>query len=382
MKSAQIAIVGAGLSGLYAAWLLEQMGIDDYVILEANQHIGGRLVSPSPLEQNSLAFDQFDLGGTWYWPGFQPLLARVIKQFDLHSFPQFEQGDMMFDRSDATPPQRVNGYSSEPPMMRLEGGMHTLANAVKSRLTSDRIKTGHQVVKIESAKDGIELSIKYNQDQLEQLHCQYVLLAIPPRLAVNTIAFFPALPESLAQSWHLTSTWMASHAKYLAIYDKPFWRNNGLSGEARSIWGPMAEIHDASPEHGSGALFGFLRIPATNRKWIPQKDLLTSCRAQLVRLFGQEAANPSADYLKDWAVDPNTATEADVVMPQSHDSAPKASIESGEWQNRILGIASEWSPLFPGYVAGAIDASTRGANKLRNIMLSDQVSESTLKENV
>lgn len=35
MHTARIAIVGAGLAGLYAAYLLEQRGITDYVVLGA-----------------------------------------------------------------------------------------------------------------------------------------------------------------------------------------------------------------------------------------------------------------------------------------------------------------------------------------------------------
>lgn len=29
-----------------------------------------------------------------------------------------------------------------------------------------------------------------------------------------------------------------------AIYDRPFWREAGLSGTAQSMVGPLAEIHD------------------------------------------------------------------------------------------------------------------------------------------
>jgi len=47
MQTARIAIVGAGLSGLYAAYLLEQQGIKDYVLLEARDSIGGRIASAS-----------------------------------------------------------------------------------------------------------------------------------------------------------------------------------------------------------------------------------------------------------------------------------------------------------------------------------------------
>ena len=41
----QVAIVGAGLSGLYAACNLIDRGITDIVILEAQERLGGRLYS-------------------------------------------------------------------------------------------------------------------------------------------------------------------------------------------------------------------------------------------------------------------------------------------------------------------------------------------------
>ena len=36
----------------------------------------------------------------------------------------------------------------------------------------------------------------------------------------------------------------------------------------------------------------------------------------------------------------------------------------GPWRNRIIGIASEWSPNFPGYVAGAVEAARHGVEAL------------------
>ena len=41
MNHKQITIVGGGLSGLYAAFLLEQQGINDYILLEARSSFGG-----------------------------------------------------------------------------------------------------------------------------------------------------------------------------------------------------------------------------------------------------------------------------------------------------------------------------------------------------
>ncbi|MGP9418244.1 FAD-dependent oxidoreductase [Ewingella sp. AOP9-I1-14] len=167
------------------------------------------------------------------------------------------------------------------------------------------------------------------------------------------------MPASVAREWANTGTWMAPHAKYVAVYSRPFWRQQGLSGEARSAVGPMAEIHDASASEQAAALFGFLGIPAKTRWTTSESNLKDLCRAQLVRLFGEQAAHPVTEFFKDWADDPLTATAGDLTANQSH-SIPEAFIREGVWQGRLKGIASEWSAAFPGYIAGAIDAATQG----------------------
>lgn len=40
MTHKKVAILGGGLSGLYAAYLLEQQGIQDYILLEARDMDG------------------------------------------------------------------------------------------------------------------------------------------------------------------------------------------------------------------------------------------------------------------------------------------------------------------------------------------------------
>ena len=54
------------------------------------------------------------------------------------------------------------------------------------------------------------------------------------------------------------------------------------------------------------------------------------------------------------------ATEADWNGAGQHASAPPTTPGHGQWQERVIGIASEWSPQFPGYVAGAVEAARLG----------------------
>lgn len=361
----RIAIVGGGLAGLHAAALLEERGTTEYLLLEARPRFGGRIESgrlpmAAPASGAEPAGERFDLGATWFWPALQPELEGFVHALGLGSFPQDERGDMVFEQSAGSVPLRVPGYPSSPPGMRIQGSMGALVDALQRRVTPERLLAGLRVAHIRRQGDAVEIEAAGPDGRVQAWRADQVLLALPPRLAASTIAFTPALPGELARRWQGTPTWMAPHAKYLAIYDTPFWRERGLSGEARSSLGPLAEIHDASTPGGRGALFGFFGVPAQARAAAGKDVLLAHCRSQLARLFGAEAARPRAELLKDWTADACTATVADRQAVPDHPHPPSATVPSGPWQDRLVGIASEWSPQFPGYVAGALDAARRG----------------------
>lgn len=361
MNRTSVVIVGGGLSGLYAAHRLEQAGLHDYVVLEARTRVGGRLLSESAGEA------RFDLGATWYWPDMQPQLDEVIRQLGLRTFRQHEAGMMVFEQSATAPVRRFEGLQGESaPSLRIDGGMARLVDALAERVPGEKIRTGHVVRRIQTSDEAHTLVESVTDDgQAHAFLARHVLLAMPPRLLVERVGFEPPLPDSLARAWADCPTWMAPHAKYVAEYPRPFWRAQGLSGSARSYAGPMVEIHDASAaDEGLGAIFGFIGVPAATRQRLPAKALIDLCRAQMGRLFGPEALHPTAEWLKDWSTDAFTATPADTVSAGGHATAPPAVAGDGHWQGRITGIASEWSALFPGYVAGAIDAAAEGAGTL------------------
>ena len=244
MRGARIAIVGGGLSGLFAAYCLEQKGIHDYILLEAREDIGGRIASLGAPGADTR--DRFDLGPTWFWPDIQPRLDRLIRDLDLERFTQFERGEMLAERAGNAPPFRTPGYVNAPPSMRLAGGMAALTDALRGRLPETRVVTGQAVRRLRQTGGHVELDCEDSAGQMHAWRADHVLLAVAPRLAESSIAFTPAPPPALGRQWRATPTWMAPHAKYVAVYAAPFWREMGLSGEARSSRGPMGEIHDAS----------------------------------------------------------------------------------------------------------------------------------------
>ena len=392
MQDVPIVIVGGGLSGLYAAFLLEQKGIA-YRLLEARDTFGGRIAvakssgmtrseqavfdkkatdkeASNKIYDNTESNNAFDLGPSWFWPDYQPQLSSLIESLNLSRFAQFEEGDMMVERAADQPPVRMQGYKSAPPSMRLVGGMAALIEALYARLDTRCIMTNQTVRQLTKTDGHIEVRSEDSSGYMTTFRAQHVLLALPPRLVEGRITFQPALPQNLSTQWQETATWMAPHAKYVAVYESPFWRYNGLSGVARSAIGPLTEIHDASTLEGNGALFGFFGVPAQVRQSVSDDVLKEHCRAQLVRLFGAQADTPIAEYLKDWAQDPLTAMPADVSGDGQHAVAPPSKPQTGVWQDCLTGCGSEWSVQFPGYIAGAIDAAATAVQSLPATVLS------------
>ncbi|MDO7188234.1 FAD-dependent oxidoreductase [Acinetobacter baumannii] len=356
MIESKIIIVGGGLSGLYAAYLLEQANCSDYLLLEARDRLGGRIHSRHG----------FDLGATWIWPEMNPQLMQLVNELGLSFFEQAENGDLIIEQSRELPPVRLSNNTWSASSIRLKGGMDDLIQALNQKIPANKIKMEQQVTDLICHKaHEIEITTQDHAGQKTNYQARSILLATPPRLAIQKIKFIPELPQSTSQQWQKTATWMAPHAKYIAIYPEPFWKQQGLSGQVRSHIGPLIEIHDASIPHGQAALFGFLGVPSTTRQKIDEKDLLVHCQAQLVRLFGKKAKNPELAFLKDWSTDSFTATETDWMNSVStHSFSPDITPTTSIWDEQIIGIASEWSKHHSGYLAGAVDATKVGVQYL------------------
>lgn len=182
-------IVGGGLSGLYAAGLLEQNGIQDYMVLEARETFGGRIISwPDAFTSEKGGVDKgivagrFDLGATWYWPAMQPGVHELVQQLRLETFQQYEVGEMLIERSREYAPSRVDGLVTAPPALRLAGGMSALVDALRMRLPAERLVSGRQVTHLRQYGDCIAVQTKDAQGQAARYSAARVLLAVPPQV--------------------------------------------------------------------------------------------------------------------------------------------------------------------------------------------------------
>ncbi len=372
----QVAIVGAGLAGLQAARLLHAAKVD-FVLLEARDDLGGRILTVD--DAGRPATDGFDLGPSWFWPQMQPAMADLVAELALPAFPQSSDGDVLFERMSREGPQRYRALAQEPRSYRLVGGTAALVRALARELPPTQVQRGARVTAMALVRDGVALTLRRASassdssdegsttpqaarpaTEIETLVAAQVIAAVPPRLLDATVTFAPERDAASVRRWRETPTWMAPHAKFFALYDRPFWREAGLSGTAQSMVGPMPEMHDATTASGEAALFGFLGVSADERAGLGTEALTRACVAQLTRLFGAEASRPRATLLKDWAADPLTATAADRVAG-GHPMADPAPWVTGAWRERLTLGGSETSLSEPGYLAGAVVAGRAAA---------------------
>lgn len=350
-----MAIIGGGLAGLNAARLLHRAGIR-FQLFEARDRLGGRILTVD--ETGNPAADGFDLGPSWFWPDMQPAIGRLVAELGIPAFEQHSSGNALFERSIREPPIRIPGMAQQPVSMRLEGGSAALIRAIAAGLPAGALRTGCSVTGLRLINAGIELSLANGERQIMRISFNQVIVTAPPRLLATAVGWEPALDPATRELWQGTPTWMAPHAKFFAVYDRPFWRDAGLSGTAQSTVGPLAEIHDATIASGKAALFGFVGIPAAQRRSIGRKILIRAAVQQLVRIFGPEAETPRATLLKDWAEDERTASSADIIAT-GHPSASSVEWVTGPWAGRLLLAGSETSDTDPGYLNGAVEASAR-----------------------
>ena len=339
-----VVIIGAGLSGLTAAATLHEAGISVQV-LEADAQIGGRIRSVRDSDGTQAVAD---LGPTWVWPKYQPVVARWLSKLDIKTFEQFNEGNAV-----------ITGYGPEPlyqpmpgqdGMVRVVGGPTTLIDTLAERLGSSNIRTSAVVAEL--SEDGPErMNIRLNSG--EMITARRVIVAAPLRVVATTIRM-PWAPPSLIKAMREIPTWMSSHAKAVVIYDRPFWRDAGLSGRIASRTGPLVEVHDHTcAEMKPGALFGFVGWSPEQRQSSPAQ-LRQEILDQLSDCFGKAAANPLELVIQDWATNPRIVNELDLTQPGSHPNVSPDNLREQYLDGRVQFAVSEVSERSPGLIEGAL----------------------------
>jgi monoamine oxidase len=235
------------------------------------------------------------------------------------------------------------------------GSLHQLAGRLGAEL-HDVLGLEAPVTSIEQGADGVTVTTTSGSWRAAR-----AIVAVPLPLSAR-IAYEPALPparDALAQR-----SPMGSVIKYFVAYRAPFWRRRGWSGEVTSDRPPTSGFYDASPPDGSvGLLVGFIEgdaaLALTGRSSEERRSAVVK---RVAELFGPAGAD-AVDYVDaDWPAEAWTRGCYGAFMGPGTLTTLGPSLRAPF--GRVQWAGTETSPVWSGYVEGAIRSGERAAREV------------------
>jgi monoamine oxidase len=179
---------------------------------------------------------------------------------------------------------------------RIVGGSQVLATGLADRL-GDAVRLGAPVRRIAVAGDVVTVT-----SDTGSVEAADVVVAVPPALA-GRIDYEPALPPARDQLTQRLP--MGSVIKAMAVYDEPFWRRDGLTGQATGDEGPIQLTFDNTPPSGTpGVLLTFAEgVHARELSRRSPAERREATVEGLVRYFGEAARSPEEFLERDWSAE-------------------------------------------------------------------------------
>lgn len=407
LRESDVAVIGAGPSGLTAAEELRRAG-KSVTVLEARERVGGRTWS----QVIDGAF--LEIGGQWISPD-QTELIRLVEELGLQTYSRYREGENIYRAPDgtlhrysgemfpvgeqtrremerlieimdglaaeigATEPwahprareldtvsfhQWLREQSSDEEAceniglfiagamltkpshafstlqavlmaasagsfshlvdedfildQRVVGGMQSVSEALAERIGSENILLGHPVRVLRWQEDDPEYPVLVEAEEFSEagvatgagvmVRAKHVVVAVPPNL-YSRISYVPALDRRQMQMHQHQSLGLV--IKVHAVYDRPFWREQGLSGTCFNSTGLVTEVYDntnvlreTGQEDPRGTLVGFVSDEMADAMFRLDEDQRREAILEgLAELLGEEARHPEVFYLSDWGAE-------------------------------------------------------------------------------
>tara|TARA_R110000868_G_scaffold203683_1_gene451602 strand:+ start:10503 stop:11864 length:1362 start_codon:yes stop_codon:yes gene_type:complete len=242
---------------------------------------------------------------------------------------------------------------------RVHGDMAGIARRLAEGL-GDRVVLDQPVERIKWEDDGVTVTT-----QGGEYAARRVILALPPTQAIR-LRFDPVLPSRRAALWQRMPP--GACIKCIAQYETPFWREDGLAGQAV---GPDLEVRVTfdNTEQGktAGLLLGFIEGDHA-RKWSGRDpgERKAAVLDAFARFFGENARHP-IDYAdQDWLAEEYTRGCYAALMP------PGMWTSLGEELRLPIGpihvAGTETATQYYGYFEGALQAAERAVDEVRRAL--------------
>jgi monoamine oxidase len=203
------------------------------------------------------------------------------------------------------------------------------------------------------------------------VNCRQVVVAMAPGDA-QRIRFTPDLPLRRATLQQVGGS--GSESKLFMVYDKPFWRDEGLNGQAVSDLMMTPFVSDCSPPDGSvGVLVTFMQPSTTSASLTWTEEVLNdrdtrrhALTEDLVTLFGPKAGRPTGYLEKHWTSEPWISGCVNMAAPgvyTHYTDALTAPVGNIHWAGSETSIDHH-----PMYMDGAVRAGERAAQAVAALL--------------
>jgi monoamine oxidase len=270
---------------------------------------------------------------------------------------------------------RTTGGAQE---SRFIGGSQQLAQGLAAEL-GERVLLGspvrsltysdsHVVVAAASVAPDHDPADPNVAHQTLQVTASRAIIAMAPTLSAR-LAYWPPLPGRRAQLCMRMP--MGSVTKVHALYDEPFWREDGYNGQMVANDGVVSSTFDDSPHDGShGAIVGFIAGDDCRRMEPADPELRRQAIvSDLTRAFGPRAGRPIEVVEQHWPGEPFTGGGPVAV------SSPGALTGFGPALREPVGAlhwaGTETATAWCGYLDGALSSGLRAAAEVMAALKGD-----------
>jgi monoamine oxidase len=241
---------------------------------------------------------------------------------------------------------------------RFVEGAQMISIRLAKHIGSDRVLLGNPVYKIEQHRHGVTVVAEH-----VTVRAKYVIVAIPPTLA-GRIEYDPLMPSQ--RDGFTQRNPQGALIKVEAFFERPWWRDNGLTGAAVSTLGPAKTTFDVSPEDGKiGGLLGFVGGDEARRYSGHPAALKRAVLSNFSLFFneGKPIPKPTSMHVMDWTMEEWTRGCPVAI------AAPGVISEYGPHIARPVGrihwAGTDTATYWHGYMDGAVRSGYRAAAEVR-----------------
>ncbi|SER76674.1 monoamine oxidase [Propionibacterium cyclohexanicum] len=230
--------------------------------------------------------------------------------------------------------------------VRVPGGLWQVCHGIAEGL-GDRVRYNQVVSAVHQRGETVTVITADGQRH----EARSAVIALPPWLAQG-IEYSPSLESWRGETVKKTSP--GNVIKCCLVYQRPWWRDEGLSGQMSADEGPVRVTFDVTDDpSGRGILTGFFEGGEASMLTKFSKSMRERVfKDAMVSVFGEQAARPVEYVDCDWGAEPFTKG--------SHG----AHFAPGVWSvtgqklaapfGRVEFAGAEYASKFNGYVEGAV----------------------------